>query len=570
MPKPFNSFSCCFRSKDTSDSSESSNESQSSGRDFTRREYARKQQEASSSPHAETSDYSPDKLLPSKRMMKLENGTYASGDDIERIENLRFYADPLKNFFSGYKKEYLIDLEKKCKDPNHQLSSNSYSDLERRGLINKWGEPNDSVKNIVRDLSERICLFDADKPVATQVKLRNGTEVHYKLAEEVTSLLQKINDRNPKAVSDLHMLCKDPNHVLNSDTANILQSKGLIDGRTGQPRDSVKNIVLCSFDEESRQLRSPAMPMDELLIMLEKTTPNDEEKKILVSMYPHQYRFEPLKPSAHTLDQLLPSEQEVRLGNGTYASAMDIKLVDEFMRSCEFNVEYNCRDRKNACKELLNKCKDATYQISYKSHKILRGVLINEQGEPSDSVKKIMLCRFEQNRVNTDSNTVEQVKLRNGTEVCYPTVCRVIRNLDKINDQAVSDLHMLCKDPNHVLKGDTTQVLKSKGLIDKHTGQPCDSVKNIVLCSFDEESRQLRLPTIPFDELEEEVRKNLHKRIEEKAQTVVYEGIEDSAKEIRLGFGYHFEKEKKILEYIYPRNRSVEQFFKDRASRAAM
>ena len=505
MPKQFDLFSRCFKPKDTSDSSESSNESQSSRRDFTRREYERRQQEAFSSHHFEMSDYSPDKLLPSKRMMKLENGMPASAKDIEAIEDLRVGANPLESYDSEGNQKALKDLEMKLKNPDHQLSDGVYYSRGKE-LIDENKNLTDSAKNIVGDLIERGCLFDADEPIATQVKLRNGTEVHYKVVDDIMSKLEEINQTNHDAVLELRRLCEDPNQALKSDTAKILQSKGLINEQL-QPLDSVKNIVSCSFDEQSRQLRSPAIRMYELLIMLGKTTQDDKEKMILNRMYPHQYRFEPLKPSAHAPDKLLPSEQEVRLENGTYASAMDIHRIDYFRDNCCFDQYDMYEDRKKACSDLLKKCKDATYQLSNESRQMLvdQG-LINEKGEPCDSVKNIMLYLFEQGRSKMmySTNTVEQVKLRNGTEVHYKLAERVksrLKEINKQNPQAVSELYEFCQDPNNTLKGDTTEVLKSKGLIDGRTGQPRDSVKNIVLCSFDEESRQLRSPVMPLDEL---------------------------------------------------------------------
>ena len=68
------------------------------------------------------SDYSPDKLLPSKRMMKLENGMPASAKDIEAIEDLRVGANPLESYDSEGDQKALKDLEMKLKNPDHQLS----------------------------------------------------------------------------------------------------------------------------------------------------------------------------------------------------------------------------------------------------------------------------------------------------------------------------------------------------------------------------------------------------------------------------------------------------------------
>ncbi len=252
------------KSKDCSDSSHHSNKRKRSV-DLYRKQYeeSQRRQEASSSHHAETPSYSPDKLLPSKRMMQLENGTSASARDIEHIEDLRALADPLKNYGHRWNKQALLDLEMKCKDSTYQLSNeDSREELKRRGLINEEGQPSDSVKNILRDLRERGCLFDKDEPLATQVKLRNGTEEHYNVVGDVMSKLEDINNQNSQALCEFYKLCQDSDYALKGDTTEILKARGLINEQ-GQPEDAAKNIVLCSFDEQSRQLHSPAMRMYE-------------------------------------------------------------------------------------------------------------------------------------------------------------------------------------------------------------------------------------------------------------------------------------------------------------------
>ncbi len=251
--------------------------------------------------------------------------------------------------------------------------------------------------------------------------------------------------------------------------------------------------------------------------MLEKTTKDGKERGILNKMYSHQYRFEPLKPSAHALDQLLPSEQEVRLGNGTYASTMDISRIENLRSDSNISYYSRMKNAKNAYLDLLEKCTNPTHQLSDESlDKLGRRGLINKEGQPSDSVKNILLYLFEQDTMfNKLKKIATQVKLRDGTEEHYEPVKHVMYNLKEINrenTEAVSELHKLCENPNYTLKNDTAEVLKSQGLINEHTGQPHDSVKNIVLCSFDEESRQLRSPAMPFNELEKDVQKKNSKK----------------------------------------------------------
>src|SRR5271157_1513349 len=89
---------------------------------------------------------------PSKRMMKLENGTSASAKDIEAIEYLRVEVNHCsKIFLKGLK-----DLEMKLKNPDHQLSNKGLYNLRSKELIDENKNLTDSVKNIV------LCSFDKE------------------------------------------------------------------------------------------------------------------------------------------------------------------------------------------------------------------------------------------------------------------------------------------------------------------------------------------------------------------------------------------------------------------------
>jgi hypothetical protein len=68
----------------------------------------------------------------------------------------------------------------------------------------------------------------------------------------------------------------------------VLKSKSFINQATGKPYKAVENIVLSSFDEKSGELRSPAMPFDELekwvqKIMKEKLVDLAKEMKMLTN-----------------------------------------------------------------------------------------------------------------------------------------------------------------------------------------------------------------------------------------------------------------------------------------------
>jgi hypothetical protein len=158
----------------------------------------------------------------------------------------------------------LYDLEQKCSNPNHRLSSNSQEVLKEYKLINEHtGKPSYSVKNIVLSSSQSNS-GDGSPVEADRVKLKNGADENHTLVKTVMPLLRDLRAKKPEALSELHKLCKDQEYKLDNDTTEVLKSKSFINQATGKPYKAVENIVLSSFDEKSGELRSPAMLFDEL------------------------------------------------------------------------------------------------------------------------------------------------------------------------------------------------------------------------------------------------------------------------------------------------------------------
>jgi hypothetical protein len=182
----------------------------------------------------------------------------------------------------------LYDLEQKCSNSNHRLSSNSQEVLKEYKLINEHtGKPSYSVKNIVLSSSQSNS-GDGSPVAADRVKLKNGADEDPTLVKTVRSLRRDLRAKKPEALSELHKLCKDQEYKLDNDTTEVLKSKSFINQATGKPYKAVENIVLSSFDEKSGELRSPAMPFDELekwvqKIMKEKLVDLAKEMKMLTN-----------------------------------------------------------------------------------------------------------------------------------------------------------------------------------------------------------------------------------------------------------------------------------------------
>ena len=137
-------------------------------------------------------------------------------------------------------------------------------------------------------------------------------------------------------------------------------------------------------------------------------------------------------------------------------------------------------------------------------------------GEPSDSVKNIVLSSSQSNSGDGSPVAADRVKLKNGADedpTLVKTVMSLLRDLRAKKPEALSELHKLCQDQNYTLDNDTTEVLKSKSFINQDTGKPYKAVENIVLSSFDEKSGKLCSPAMPLDELEKWVQKIMKEKL---------------------------------------------------------
>ncbi len=219
--------------------------------------------------HSEASDHSspaahpPASLFPSEMMIELEKGICVSARDIDSVEMLRECCNA--EFYKSYK-QALAALEQKCQNSAYELSAEDRKKLVEDNLIDKdTGQPRESVKAIVCYLSKKGDLFKPEEKIVQRVKLKNGTDVDWTLTKKIMRTLSDVKLANPQAISGLYKLCNTKNSRLESATiAEVLKSNKLIDEDTGQPSESVKAIVLCSFDQKSGKLQDPRMDQCDL------------------------------------------------------------------------------------------------------------------------------------------------------------------------------------------------------------------------------------------------------------------------------------------------------------------
>ena len=240
------------------------------------------------------------------------------------------------------------------------------------------------------------------------------------------------------------------------------------------------------------------------------------------------------------------SQQKVRLKNGSEVLAGDIppimnslrkmkkqhQEIMEEMKITSFLAAYGITDayRENsnqnrvgrmvdlelALYDLEQKCSNPNYQLSSNSQKVLEEYKLINMGEPSDSVKNIVLSSSQSNSGDGSPVAADRVKLKNGADedpTLVKTVMSLLRDLRAKKPEALSELHKLCQDQNYTLDNDTTGVLKSKSFINQDTGKPYKAVENIVLSSFDEKPGKLCSPAMPLDELEKWVQKIMKEKL---------------------------------------------------------
>lgn len=286
----------------------------------------RQRQETSSSDRPETSDHSFADFHPSQQWVELKNSRKVLARDIPPImKSLQNMAQELDNmvllgrvaalssnnevgdYIDFGKMTRLVlastDLKRMCINPSYYPGSNTHETLQDAKLIDGEGHLSDSVKNIVLSLDGK---YLDNSPVAEHVILRNGTEESPALVKTAMSILRTLREEKPIALSELYKLCKDQNHPLDEETTKVLKSRNLIDSgslgeddahphkrakldknggsvesldlshppretyyhlinkNTGKLPKAIENIVLSSFDEQSGELRSPAISYDEL------------------------------------------------------------------------------------------------------------------------------------------------------------------------------------------------------------------------------------------------------------------------------------------------------------------
>ncbi len=210
------------------------------------------------SDHSSPADHPPASLFPSEMMIELEKGIRVPVRDINSVEMLRCCCN--EKIYQS-KKQALKALEQKCQNSAYELSAEDRKKLVEQNLIDKdTGQPSESVKAIVCYLSKKGDLFEPSEHIVQHVKLKNGTDVDWTLTKKIMQALSDVKLANPQAISELYELCDTKNYRLESATiAEVLKSSKLIDEYTGQPSESVKTIVLCSFDKKSGKLHNPRM-----------------------------------------------------------------------------------------------------------------------------------------------------------------------------------------------------------------------------------------------------------------------------------------------------------------------
>jgi hypothetical protein len=230
---------------------------------------ASQKREISTPHHSEASDHSspathpPASPFPSEMMIELEKGICVPARDIHSVEMFR---DCCNEEYYKSRKQALIALEKKCQNSAYELSAEDRKKLVEENLIDKdTGQPHKPIKDIVCYLSEKGDLLKPWKKIIQRVKLKNGTDVDWTLTKKIMKALTDVRRSNSQAILGLYKLCDTKNYRLEDATiAEVLKSNELIDENTGQPSESVKAIVLCSFDKESGKLHNPRMDQFDL------------------------------------------------------------------------------------------------------------------------------------------------------------------------------------------------------------------------------------------------------------------------------------------------------------------
>ncbi len=85
------------------------------------------------------------------------------------------------------------------------------------------------------------------------VTLRTGVESHGGLVTVTMLALKALMEANPIALYEFVELCRDRNHRLFGNTADILSGRNLIEG-DGQPHDATREIVLAAAEGDGMDL----------------------------------------------------------------------------------------------------------------------------------------------------------------------------------------------------------------------------------------------------------------------------------------------------------------------------
>jgi hypothetical protein len=482
-------------------------------------------QEDFSSYCPETSDRSSADFNLVQSRVRLENGEKVPvGDIVSTLITLKDLCDQAsrersENIFNMKTGMPLMELYTACEVPNYRMYDDWQKVLTETGLIDKnTKQPSASVRNIVLSFfKDNVAIRDGEffSQNLELVKLRNGSEYTHDEVKKVMDVLNEIYKQNGNYISKLYDFSKRKERKLDKSTAKVLESRGLIDQQTRRPNASVRDVVLSSFDKESGQLHSPAIPLDELVKMALKSfqkSPKERElqqqvknlevaRMRLKKMKEHidnNYLFEAL------LDNFIMNEEESTLAKienkleGINQEQEGLKEEYKKMREIVF------KRRLDKGKEVLEK-----YVYSHQSHdyfskenqqnqeasssdhqktlqRFAEVLTLRQDREPQSPLRRTGGSIFPRTPVDhsSDDSNLSQSERNLRTEESLRDLMYSEESKDAVlvGPFAITALSRLCKNPNYQLKQPgyewVPDILTEKGFID-HTGQPSPAVREL-------------------------------------------------------------------------------------------
>jgi hypothetical protein len=395
----------------------------------------------------------------------------------------------------------LIELYNSCKkgtSPYHIYENV----LIEAGLFEKgrW-RPNDSVRNIVLsffkdDVALRNGEFSSQK--LEIVKLRNGTEYNHDDVQKIMDGLNEIYKKNSSYISELYDSFKGERE-LDESTVKVLEASGLIDKHTQHPNASVRDVVLSSFDKESGKLRSPAMPLDELVKMALESLqegpqererqfqqqlknlgkgPQERERQFqqqLKNLEVASMRLEKMKKHIANANRLEAVLDPVIMGEGSTLAEIENKIEGINQELEGLKEEYK-KMREIHFKRRLEKGKEVLEEYVYPHQSydyFSKENQPNQEASSSDHQKTLDLSSADSNLSQSERNLRTEESLRN---LMYSEESK---GAILVGPYAVMHLTHLCKNPNDRLEDQWVRdILTEKGFIDQ-TEQPSPAVRDL-------------------------------------------------------------------------------------------